>query len=277
MLNHSGKSYKCIYECYQGIKMTYEYIIYCDESEKSGARYSNFYGGALVRLQDIREVIDRIDTKKYKLNLYGEVKWQKVTTPYLKKYCSLMDEFFTLVKADKVKLRVMFTHNDLQPQNLQSYHREHEYFILYYQFIKHAFGLRYSNESDNPVKIRIYFDKLPDTQEKSELFKDFVHGINRWPEFKRAKIQIRRDQLAEVTSHKHVILQCLDVVLGAMQFRLNNKHKTKTAGSKRRGKRTIAKEKLYKHINDKVREIYPGFNIGITTGLQGNIGIPCPG
>lgn len=251
--------------------MTCEYIIYCDESEKSGHRYSNFYGGALVRLQNIQEVIDHIDKKKHELNLYREVKWQKVTGPYLDKYCSLMDEFFGLVKADKVKVRVMFTHNYFQPQNLQSYHREHEYFILYYQFIKHAFGLRYSNESGNPIKIRIYFDKLPDTKEKSESFKGFVYGINGWPEFKKAKIQILRDQLAEVTSHKHVILQCLDVVLGAMQFRLNNKHKIKPAGAKRRGKRTIAKEKLYKHINNKIREIYPGFNIGITTGLHGNI------
>jgi hypothetical protein len=248
-----------------------EYIVYCDESEKSSSRYSNFYGGALIRSQDINEVVNCLEKRKQELNLHGEVKWQKVTEPYLEKYCSLMDEFFELVKKDKVKVRIMFTDNFFQPKNLQSYHREHEYFILYYQFIKHAFGLRYSNESDTPINIRIYFDKLPDTHEKRELFKDFVHGINRWPEFKRAKIHILRDQLAEVTSHKHVALQCLDVVLGAMQFRLNDKHKIKPAGAKRRGKRTIAKEKLYKHINAKIREIYPRFDIGITTGLQGNI------
>jgi len=251
--------------------MTCEYVVYCDESEKSSRFYSNFYGGALIRSLDIHKVIERVNKKKNALNLYQEVKWQKVTEPYLDKYCSLMDEFFDLVKADKIKVRIMFTQKHLQPKNLQSYHREHEYFILYYQFIKHAFGLRYSNVSNNPINVRIYFDKLPDTYEKRELFKDFIHGINRWPEFKRAKIHILRDQLAEVTSHKHVVLQCLDIVLGAMQFRLNDKHKIKPTGAKRRGKRTIAKEKLYKHINAKIREIYPGFNIGITTGLQRNI------
>lgn len=251
--------------------MSCEYIIYCDESEKSGCRYSNFYGGALVRLQDIHEIIDRISRKKDELNLYREVKWQKVTTSYLEKYCSLMDEFFDLVRADKIKVRVMFTYNSFQPQNLEQYHREHEYFILYYQFIKHAFGLRYSNEGDNPINVRIYFDKLPDTQEKSESFKGFVYGINRWPEFKKAQIRILRDQLAEVTSHRHVVLQCLDIVLGAMQFRLNNKHKIKPPGARCRGKRTIAKERLYKHINANIREVYPGFNIGITTGLHGDI------
>ncbi|MFQ6035990.1 MAG: DUF3800 domain-containing protein [Sedimentisphaerales bacterium] len=251
--------------------MTCEYIIYCDESEKSGSRYSNFYGGALVRSQGIQEVINRLERKKHELNLYREVKWQKVTKHYLDKYRSLMDEFFNLIRKDKVKLRIMFTSNVFQPESLQPYHREHEYFILYYQFIKHAFGLRYSNEGNNPINVRIYFDKLPDTIEKRELFKDFVYGINRWPEFKRAQIRILRDQLAEVVSHKHVVLQCLDIVLGAMQFRLNNKHKIKPPGAKRRGKRTIAKEKLYKHINAKIRGIYPRFNVGITTGLQGDI------
>ncbi len=250
--------------------MTREYIIYCDESEKSGTRYSNFYGGALVRLQDISEVIDSIGKKKNELNLYGEVKWQKVTASYLEKYCLLMNEFFDLIKADKVKVRIMFTDNNFRPQELEQHHRENEYFILYYQFIKHAFGLRYSNESNNPINVRIYFDKLPDTREKSESFKGFVYGINRWPEFRKAKIKILREQLAEVTSHKHVVLQCLDIVLGAIQFRLNNKHKYKVPGARQRGKRTIAKERLYKHINHKIREIYPYFNIGITTGSHGD-------
>ena len=56
-----------------------------------------------------------------------------------------------------------------------------------------------------------------------------------------------------------------------MQFRLNNLHKVKPEGSYRRGKRTIAKEKLYKFINKQIREVYPNFNIGISTGLQGDI------
>lgn len=250
--------------------MSTEYIIYCDESEKAGCRYSNFYGGALVRLQHLDEAVNRLDQKKHVLNLFGEVKWQKVTTAYLDKYRFLMDEFFDLIKADKVKVRVMFTANNIQPQNLEAYHREHEYFILYYQFLKHAFGLRYSNESSNPISVRIYFDKLPDTREKTQLFKDFVYGMNRSAEFKKAQVRILRDQLAEVTSHEHVILQCLDVVLGAMQFRLNNKHKIKPVGSRQRGKRTIAKERLYKHINGQVQSVYPHFNIGISTGTGGD-------
>lgn len=65
-------------------------------------------------------------------------------------------------------------------------------------------------------------------------------------------------------------MQCLDVVLGAMSFRLNDQHKERPDGTFRRGKRTIAKEKLYKHINKKIRETRANFNIGITTGIDGN-------
>jgi len=60
---------------------------------------------------------------------------------------------------------------------------------------------------------------------------------------------IPEDQIAEVKSHNHVLLQCVDIVLGAIQFRLNDLHKVTPEGKWRRGKRTIAKEKLYKMIN----------------------------
>lgn len=54
--------------------------------------------------------------------------------------------------------------------------------------------------------------------------------------------------------------------LGAMYFRLNDLHLDKPAGSWKRGKRTIAKEKLYKYIHKRICEILPSFNIGISTG-----------
>ena len=46
----------------------------------------------------------------------------------------------------------------------------------------------------------------------------------------------------------------------------DDRHKDKPEGQRTRGKRTIAKEKLYKVINAEIRAIYPNFNIGTTTG-----------
>lgn len=250
--------------------MTKEVILYCDESDVRGRYFSNFYGGALVRSNHALEIQELLEERKRQLNFHGEVKWQKVTSNYLGKYKNLMDLFFDLVKEDKVKVRIMFCQNCNAPEGLEPYHIEHEYFLLYYQFIKHVFGLQYANTGNHYLNVRVYFDKLPDTKEKCELFKDHIYGLNRYREFQKARIRIDREQITEVTSHKHDILQCLDIVLGSIQFRLNDKHRDKPSSSRKRGKRTIAKEHLYKFINSKIREIYPNFNIGITTGVGGN-------
>ncbi len=244
--------------------------LYCDESDKKGQFYSNFYGGVLVRSSHIMEIYDSLSKKKQQLNFYGETKWQKVTSNYLDKYQALIQLFFDFVKQDKIKVRIMFCQNCYIPRNLEPYHIQHEYFLLYYQFIKHAFGLQYSNKFQCKINVRAYFDKLPDTREKCELFKDHIYGLNRYKEFQKAHIRINKNHITEVVSHKHNILQCLDIILGAMQFRLNDKHKEKLEGKRIRGKRTIAKEQLYKFILSQIKEIYPNFNIGITTGLQGN-------
>lgn len=220
---------------------------------------------------DLEEVTARITQVKRKEHMKGEVKWGKVTSNYLEKYKRVMDETFDLVSEGKLKMRIMFSHLYRRPVNLSDYHHEHRFHILYYQFLKHAFGLEFSNRSpEADLRVRYYLDRLPDTKEKNAQFKSFVHALEHYPPFRRANIKIPEDQIAEVKSHEHVILQVTDIVLGSMQFRLNDLHKVKPEGSWRRGKRTIAKEKLYKHINGRIRELYPHFNIGISTGLRGD-------
>jgi len=242
-----------------------ELIIYADESEQRGRYYSNFFGGALVSSVDIAKVTSAIEAAKLEHNLYKEVKWNKVTSNYLAKYQAVMDVFFDLVGRDKIKVRIMFTANRHVPKHLTPTQREQAYFLLYYQFLKHAFGLNFAHEGPPPLACRLYLDDLPDTREKVAQFKGYLAGLSESREM-RGRVCFKKQDIAEVKSHDHVVLQCLDVVLGAMQFRLNDRHKDKPEGQRQRGKRTIAKEKLYKHINGKIRDIYPGFNIGISTG-----------
>lgn len=250
--------------------MAEEFIIYADESIGRGQYFSNFYGGALVRSRDIDEVRRILAARKAELNLHGEIKWSKVTAQYLPKYVEMMTSFFDLVAADVIKVRIMFTQNMHVPTGLDEYQQEYTYFLLYYQFIKHAFGLAYANTGSLPIQLRIYLDKLPDTREKHSQFKAHLVSLQQSKGFRAARIRIKPDQIAEVVSHDHDVLQCLDVVLGAMQFRLNDLHKVKPPGAARRGKRTIAKEKLYRFILGKIRQIYPNFNIGVSTGRQGD-------
>jgi hypothetical protein len=247
-----------------------ELIIYCDESDSSGKHFANFYGGALVESTHHAEVVNRLQTCKERLNLFGELKWQKITEQYQSKYMEFVTEVFALVDEGKLKLRIMFTQNYFSAHRLTTEQRENGFFLLYYQFIKHAFGLKHSGSRDVRTGVRIYFDKLPDTHEKCAAFKGFVTGLNENSGFRRAGVHIRQDQLAEVDSKDHVILQALDVVLGSIQFRLNDKHLDKPEGARTRGKRTIAKEKVYRHVLAAIRVATKkkSFNVGISTGMD---------
>lgn len=249
-----------------------EYILYCDESSSNGPKYSDFFGGCIISSVYLKSVEESLNAKKEELNLKGEMKWTKVTAQYLEKYITLMDLFFDFVRDGKIKIRIMFRKNEDKPTN---YHERHsnddKYFKLYYQFIKNAFGLKLIPLEEGEVYLRIYLDQLPDTKEKCDAFKSFLRQLPDIRDFEAVqnRLHIREGDVADVCSHNHILLQCTDVVLGAMYFRLNELHLEKPEGSRTRGKRTIAKEKLYKHIQGRICELLPNFNIGVSTGMRG--------
>jgi len=247
-----------------------EYIIFCDESEQKGNYYSNFFGGLIVGSSQYQLIKQKIECIKCELNIYGEMKWEKVTELYLERYSKVISILFEEIIKGNIRIRIMFRQNAYVPSGLTAEQIENEYFLLYYQFIKNAFGLKYvSSITDKSINLRIYLDKLPDTSEKSERFKSYLLALQKSKNFRKSII-IKKENITEVNSHDHVLLQCLDIVLGAIQFRLNNKHKNKISGSKKRGKRTIAKEKLYKFILKEIKKIHKNFNVGISTSLKGD-------
>jgi hypothetical protein len=164
----------------------------------------------------------------------------------------------------------MFTQNAMRPRRLSLDHVDNQYAILYYYFIRHAFGLIYSPVHESGVRVRIYPDQLPINAEQVRRFKGFVVRLGDRSEFRNRKLTFRAEDVTEVKSHDHDVLQCLDIILGAMNFRLNKKHKDKPQGAIRRLEKTRAKERVYKRINERIRDIYPNFNIGITTGHDGH-------
>jgi hypothetical protein len=243
------------------------YTIYCDESSKKGRHYSNFYGGALVRSADRQAIEELLRAKKEELNIFGEMKWTRITKEYEDKYKEYINSFFEFIVTGRIKLRIMFTHNYIKPKNLTVDQQENQYYLLYYQMLKHAFGLRHCNPNAlDRVYITTLLDEFPDKAEKIVRFRRFINGISSTTAFRGCQVFFPKDQIAQVNSHNHNILQGLDIILGAMHFRLNDLHLAKPEGASRRGKRTIAKYNVFKEISRLVRQTYPNFNIGITTG-----------
>lgn len=244
------------------------YIIYCDESSDHGVKYSDFFGGCIIDSRHQNEVVEALEQKKKELNLLSEIKWTKVTDNYLDKYISIIDMFFDFIKAGKIKVRIMFRRTKDAPVHVVS-EVDDKYFKLYYQFLKHSFGLMSIPEECTPASIIINLDVLPDKHGKREQFKKFIIGMPSSSDFHGSRISIRERDIMEVDSKDHVLLQCTDIVLGAMNFELNGYDKIKPDGATKRGRRTLAKEKLYKHIYSRIADIHPNFNAGVSTGTHG--------
>ncbi len=242
------------------------YIIYADESDRKGRYYSNFFGGVVldqVEQQSINEILNK---KKHELGINGEIKWQYVDQSRVERYEEFIKLYFSFISESKIRLRIMFTQNMHVPNALEPRSHKEQYFVLYYQFIKHAFGIAHSNpDALDKVYFTILPDKLPDSQQNVEKFKDFLCRIPETRHVKDRKIFIPRSDIADVDSKEHVILQGLDLILGSVCARLNSSFDQKPPGKRIRGKRTRAKERLYKTINRQIRLIYPNFNIGVTT------------
>lgn len=244
------------------------YYIYCDESIKKGEYYSNFYGGAMINSDDYNLIKEVLERKRDNILKTSELKWQKINHHNHKAYIDAVDTLFDFIQSDKIKIRIMFTNNRFINNSLTKEQIDNEYFLLYYQFLKHAFGFRFFS-SKFTHNLEVFLDSIPDKKEKRESFIEHLLKLQKLRIFNDSNIKIRRQQISEVDSKQHIIMQFLDVVLGAIAFKLNKRNTLKNPSTNKRGKRTIAKDKVYKHISKRIRQIYPNFNIGITTGKKG--------
>jgi hypothetical protein len=244
------------------------WVVFCDESIERGDYFSNFYGAAIVREKELPRINTILNAKKAELNLGKEVKYTKITENYQSKYIALMETFFELIRAGDIKIRLLFTQNDTTAI-LTREQRANSYFLLYYQLIKHALGIAFADGSE-PISLRISFDWFPEEKGRSKEFKEYICGLALRGDFLKRRIHINPEDLEEIDSAKHPILQCLDIVLGAMQGKLNRKHEYKEPGKRVRAKKTRAKEAVYKKIYQLICSLYPGyaFNPGITTGYR---------
>lgn len=246
--------------------MSKEYFIYCDESSDKGKLYGSFYGGLLIPAEKVQKIEKALRDTAINQGFNSELKWQKVTLNYLEKYKNFINEVFKFISNGDIKIRIMFSKNGDIMHHADNYQREHKYFLLYYQFIKHAFGLtKIDNPTKRPIKIRVYLDQLPDTKEKAQRFKGYIHALEKQPNFKAIPLKFPEDQIAEIDSKEHILLQSIDLILGAMYFYLNGLYEEIPDGQAKLGKRTLAKKALFDAIYENIKKIEPNFDIAKST------------
>lgn len=220
-----------------------KYIIICDESTKKGKNFSYFYGGAMIDESKYQKISDILNDYKEKFG-FNELKRVKITKANYKQYIEVMDLFFTFVKSGAIKLRIMFSPNDQLLKNIK--HSEDESFMkFYYAFIINAFNIFYAGKN---FRLRLIFDDLPETKEQCNKFKELLmKKIVTNEKQNTNKVYLKKEDIEEVDSKKHVILQCVDVVVGLIDFILNTPSAEINKSSRAKARYQVWQE-IYKHI-----------------------------
>lgn len=234
-----------------------EYWIFCDESVSDGSRFSDFFGGVIVPASSHASIEAHLAGFKASLGLTQEVKWQRVGLQSVDRYKRLIAAFFDLMRRGEVRYRVMFRPTD-HTIRWTADEKDKRYFKLYYQFIKHAFGLCFVPQCEAGTRVRFYFDQFPDTFGKIDEFKDYLKQMPQRG-LKTPHLRLNPSHIVEIDSKMSAIIQCVDVIVGAMAFGLNEMHLVPPKGGNPLGKRTLAKFSLYCFILTEIRTIYPYF------------------
>lgn len=89
----------------------------------------------------------------------------------------------------------------------------------YQRMITHFFDELRAGHVRMRTRLRLFFDQFPHTREQVAQFKGFIAGLPVSKELRHKNLKIDSSHITEVDSKEHVLLQCVDIVLGAMAFR----------------------------------------------------------
>ncbi len=237
------------------MKLTDKYIIVADESTKKGKNYSYFYGGAILLEAEYEFISSVIEDFKSKLGL-NEIKRTKITEKNYKDYIKVLKFFFAFVKSGYIKIRIMFSPNN-QLMNIPK--KENVTFTkFYFAFIFNAFSIFYANRN---IRLRLIFDDLPETKSQCEEFKKCIKAKAKFNQkLNSNKVYINKQQIEEVDSKKHPILQCVDVITGTIDYYLNTPKEELIAS-----KRAKARNEILKFILTQIQGMHENFIITETT------------
>ncbi|KAA0213368.1 MAG: hypothetical protein DYG94_12570 [Leptolyngbya sp. PLA3] len=136
----------------------------------------------LIRSTGLEDAAGGLAALKADLGLRLEMKWKDITPSVEERYQMMMDTFLALVRADWIKVRIMFTQNPdrvvlTRAQARTTYHR------LYYQFIQWGFGLEHAGMPDGDTRVRLLLDQMPTTAEQVAGFRAHICALTRQPQF----------------------------------------------------------------------------------------------
>lgn len=255
------------------------YELYADEAWTHSSpplrRYWCFYGGVFGP----EETLDRLDTALLhvirRFGLRGEVKWSRLNEQNIDCYIALIDTFFEVLRNEDIHYRQMFLDRSnvwLPEHGSEPVSELEAQFKLYYQFLKHAFGLRYLpvNDVDGRIQVNLHLDNHSNQDLKSRLTR-FVADLPRLLERDDIKISV-----SFINSSKSRRLQICDLLMGAAGSHGNQMQKQRPGGRRGMSAKQRLRDRVCLHIYNHLRRLDAdtrntrAFNWFETTGHDGN-------
>lgn len=260
------------------------YEIYADEAWTHGGQPLNRYWCLFGGIFGSEPALERLNTElkqiKASHGIKGEVKWTNVTAKNIVCCQDMIDCLFRHLRSSDIKYRQQFLDRALVripvPGEVPVTDLTVQ-FKLFYQFLKHAFGLRFmpTSQSGN-ITLLIRLDNHSSIKHKDDL-SDFVEHL---PTFwGRNDLNIK---VSFINSAKHERLQICDLLMGAAGFHGNKIYKRRKPAQggmpAQRGmtEKQKLKASLAKHVYNHLRKLdsecrgSQAFNWFETTGLKGN-------
>lgn len=182
--------------------------VYCDESRPEAIGSDNLVdkyaviGGIWVEKKDVRKVKKEVSRLRDFYNVYGEMKWNKVTPSKIDFYKDIINMFFEL---DTIRFRCIVV--DGTKVNLSKFHKSDKelgFYKFYYQLLYH-----WLNKNDY-YSIFVDYTKNKEHNRLSEL-KSVLNN---------ASLAIVKN-LQAVESKQTTLIQIADLLIGAIGYKYN--------------------------------------------------------
>lgn len=195
--------------------------IYADESCKDTHKYL-ILGGICINSNYIDEVTSKLINVRDEHKTYGEVKWSKVSKAKYKFYEDYIKIFFEYCSKDILHFHYLSVDTSTFNNRLHNGgNSELGFDKLIYQLLLHKFGARYGRDN----KIQVYLDERTTKNKPDSMTEILNAGVNK-------KYKINTQPFRRVTfqnSKSSEIIQLNDLLIGAVGFRANNRHKSDTS------------------------------------------------
>lgn len=257
--------------------MSHTYEIYADEGWTHCGqplnRYWCFFGGILGP----EATLERLNTELKKIkadhSVKSEIKWTAVGANNITCCQAMVDCLFRHIRTYGIKYRQLFLDRALVhviPEGTAIDSDLTVQFKICYQFLKHAFGLRYMPRGTGKTTVRIRLDDHSSKQHKNDLvaFGEKLPGILNRPDLEIS--------VSFLNSGKHERLQICDIMMGSAGFYGNKNHEHRKVGQRGMTDKQKLKRSLALHVYNQLKNLDSGergsknFNWFESTGLQGN-------